>query len=97
MNTVTSRLIDATKPYQVRTGCGHIVIRRMREATAGVPYTPETIIEAPNGRYCDGCEEIRLAKLAKAWSSAPSASQSQPAGELRCLQERQSTKGAKLV
>jgi hypothetical protein len=47
--------IDRCKPYQVRTGCGHIVTRMMREATAGVPYAPETILEAPNGRVCDGC------------------------------------------
>jgi hypothetical protein len=48
-------LIEGTKPFQVRTGCGHIVIRRMREATAGVPFTPETVLEAPNGRPCDDC------------------------------------------
>lgn len=48
--------IERCMPFQVRTGCGHIVIRMMREATAGVPYTPETIIEAPNGRPCDPCE-----------------------------------------
>jgi hypothetical protein len=28
----------------------------MREATAGVPFTEATIIEAPNGRPCDECE-----------------------------------------
>jgi hypothetical protein len=47
---------DATQPYQVRTGCGHIVTRQMRPSTAGVPYTPETVIEAPNGRPCPTCE-----------------------------------------
>ncbi len=49
-------VIDACKPFQVRASCGHIVIRKMREATAGVPYTPETILEAPNGRACESCE-----------------------------------------
>jgi hypothetical protein len=49
-------LVDGTKPYKVRTSCGHIVIRRMREATAGVPFTPDTIIEAPGGRPCEECE-----------------------------------------
>jgi len=49
-------MVGSTQPYKVRTGCGHIVIRRMRESTAGVPYTPETIIEAPNGRPCPACE-----------------------------------------
>jgi len=47
---------DMTQPYKVRTGCGHVVVRRMRPATAGVPFTPETVIEAPNGRPCDACE-----------------------------------------
>lgn len=51
-----AQLSESTQPFKVRTGCGHIVIRRMREATAGVPYTPETILEAPNGRPCDECE-----------------------------------------
>jgi hypothetical protein len=56
--TVTSyqNQADMTQPYKVRTGCGHIVIRRMRPATAGVPYTPETVLEAPNGRPCAECE-----------------------------------------
>lgn len=49
---------DATQPYQVRTGCGHIVTRQMRPSTAGVPYTPETVIEAPNGRPCPTCEAV---------------------------------------
>jgi hypothetical protein len=53
---VQSHLVDSTQPYQVRTGCSHIVIRRMRESTAGVPFSPDVIIEAPNGRPCDECE-----------------------------------------
>lgn len=53
----TSRVIDATKPYKVRTSCGHVVTIMMREATAGVPFTPETIIEVPTGRPCDKCQE----------------------------------------
>tara|TARA_R110000868_G_scaffold78074_1_gene223044 strand:+ start:255 stop:518 length:264 start_codon:yes stop_codon:yes gene_type:complete len=48
---------DMTQPYQVRTGCGHIVTRRMRPSTARVPYTPETIIEAPGGAPCAACEK----------------------------------------
>ena len=55
-NTPQARMVDRTQPYQVRTGCGHVVIRRMRESTAGVPYTPETIIDAPHGRPCPDCE-----------------------------------------
>jgi len=49
-------LVEGTKPFKVRASCGHIVIRRMREATAGVPYTPEVVLDAPNGRECDTCE-----------------------------------------
>ena len=49
-------LVESVKPFKVRASCGHVVIRKMREATAGVPYTPETILDAPNGRACDACE-----------------------------------------
>lgn len=51
-----STVVDACQPFKVRASCGHIVIRKMREATAGVPYTPETILDAPNGRACEECE-----------------------------------------
>jgi len=49
-------VIDSVKPFNVRASCGHIVIRKMREATAGVAYTPDVILDAPNGRACDACE-----------------------------------------
>lgn len=49
---------DRTQPYSVRTSCGHVVIRRMRPSTVGVPYTPETILDAPGGRPCDDCQVI---------------------------------------
>jgi len=48
--------VESTMPFKVRASCGHIVIRRMREATAGRPYTEDTILEAPNGRACEECE-----------------------------------------
>ena len=51
-----TRLVESTQPFKVRASCGHIVIRRMREATAGVRYTPETILDAPRGRACEECE-----------------------------------------
>lgn len=47
---------DATQPYQVRTGCGHIVTRRMRPSTAGVAFGPAVVLEAPNGAPCSNCE-----------------------------------------
>jgi hypothetical protein len=52
----TLAIVDATKPYKVRARCGHIVIRRMREATAGVPFSETVVLDAPNGRECDECE-----------------------------------------
>ncbi len=61
-----SMLVEGTQPYKVRTGCGHIVIRRMREATAGVPFTEDTILAAPNGRPCEDCEaDPLLGQLAR--------------------------------
>lgn len=57
---VTTTLVESVKPFKVRASCGHIVIRKMREATAGVPYTPETVLDAPNGRACSDCEERAL-------------------------------------
>jgi hypothetical protein len=56
MIEVTSRLVESTKPFKVRTSCGHVVIRRMREATAGVAWSEDVVLEAPNGRPCDACE-----------------------------------------
>lgn len=52
-------LIEGVKPFKVRASCGHIVIRKMREATAGVPYADDVILDAPNGRACEECENRR--------------------------------------
>jgi hypothetical protein len=57
-------VIEACQPFKVRASCGHIVIRKMREATAGVPYTEDVVLEAPNGRACDACEKIQMARFA---------------------------------
>jgi hypothetical protein len=54
--TTESRVIDSVKPFKVRASCGHIVIRPMREATAGLAYAPDVVLEAPNGRACPACE-----------------------------------------
>ena len=54
-----SRAGETPQPFQVRARCGHIVIRRMRESTAGVAYGPDVILDAPNGRECDACEKER--------------------------------------
>jgi hypothetical protein len=51
-----SAVVDSVKPFQVRASCGHVVTRKMREATAGVAYTPDVILDAPNGRACPTCE-----------------------------------------
>lgn len=55
---VTSAYVERCQPFKVRASCGHIVIRKMREATAGVPYTEKTVLDAPNGRACDECEKL---------------------------------------
>jgi hypothetical protein len=60
-----TRLDDSVQPFKVRASCGHIVIRKMREATAGVKYTPEVILDAPRGRACDECEKARIEREAK--------------------------------
>ena len=79
--------------YTVRTGCGHIVIRRMREATAGVPWTEDTVIDAPNGRPCEGCERllsvpcpschtVRLVPGRPGWATCECADQPWPLAEV---------------
>lgn len=65
-----TRLIEGTKLFKVRTGCGHIVIRRMREATAGVPYTEEVILEAPNGMPCEACQKLASSQEFGVWRLA---------------------------
>ena len=54
MITVTSNYAERTQIYKVRMVCGHIENRRMRPATAGVPWTPDTIIDAPTAK-CAAC------------------------------------------
>jgi hypothetical protein len=51
-----SAVIDATQPYKVRASCGHIDIRRMRPSTAGVPYSADVVLDAPNGAPCEACQ-----------------------------------------
>ncbi len=55
---MTAILIEGVKPFKVRASCGHITVRKMREATAGVLFTEDTILEAPNGRACPDCEML---------------------------------------
>lgn len=52
-----STRMERCKPYRVRTSCGHEVIRQMREETARIAWTPDVVIDAPNGRPCPMCEE----------------------------------------
>lgn len=56
---VTSGYVDRVQPYRVRASCGHIVIRPMREATAGVPFSEDVVLDAPHGRACEACEAKR--------------------------------------
>ena len=59
LRLVTSSLGAGVKPYKVRASCGHIVVRSMREATAGVPYSESVVLDAPTGRACEACEAKR--------------------------------------
>lgn len=52
----TSAVVDSAKPFKVRASCGHIDIRKMREA-------PEVILDAPNGRACEECEKVTTQRL----------------------------------
>jgi hypothetical protein len=54
---------DKTQVYKVRMTCGHIEDRRMRPATAGVPWSPEAIVHA--GAECKACRAEADAFLAK--------------------------------
>lgn len=54
--TVTSDYAQRCMPYKVRTSCGHIVVRKMRPATAGVPFSDDVVLEAPNGLACADCK-----------------------------------------
>lgn len=45
--TVTSGYISRCQPYKVKMACGHIETRMMREATAGIPWTPDATLETP--------------------------------------------------
>lgn len=51
------------KPFRVKLGCGCIVIRNMREATARVCWTPELVIDNHSDVICDGCRPAYDAKI----------------------------------
>jgi hypothetical protein len=68
-SNVVSILVASCLPYQLRTSCGHLVIRKMREATAGVPYSPDVILEAPGGRPCEACEKAEIAAREATWTA----------------------------
>jgi hypothetical protein len=54
----TSRIVARCQPFKVEMQCGHVETRMMREATAGIPWTPEAMLKAP---YAE-CVECRKAK-----------------------------------
>jgi hypothetical protein len=79
---VTSRIADTVRPFKVRASCGHIVVRKMRAATAGVPYSEDVVLNAPNGRACDACE-AKAKKDFGAHAPKPAAKKDVKAPELR--------------
>lgn len=58
--SVEAGYVDRCRPFKVRTSCGHIVIRPMREATAGVAFRDDVVLEAPHGRACPACRRPTL-------------------------------------
>jgi hypothetical protein len=46
------------RPYRVRMTCGHGEWRLMREATAGIPWTPDAVVNAPS-MPCARCWKAR--------------------------------------
>jgi hypothetical protein len=61
MSDVISEYGERTQLYKVRMKCGHIEQRRMRPATAGIPWipwTPDATVEAPTAE----CKACRTAK-----------------------------------
>lgn len=59
---VTAGYVARCQPYRVRMGCGHVESRMMREATAGVPWSPDAEIDASPGSECKLCRAQKLAK-----------------------------------
>lgn len=57
MSVTTS--VEKTRPYRVLASCGHVVIRRMREVTAGIPYAPDVLLHAPHGMPCESCQGVK--------------------------------------
>lgn len=59
--TIETGFMERTQVYQVRMSCGHIEQRRMRPATAGMPWSPTAVVQA--GAKCACCRDIRSAVL----------------------------------
>jgi hypothetical protein len=77
---VGSTSAEGIQPYRVRASCGHVVVRPMTPATAGVPYSETVVIDAPKGRACEACEAKRDPQRR---SGTPAAEKSVKAAELR--------------
>lgn len=68
-SNVVSILSAGVLPYRVRASCGHIVIRKMRESTAGVPFTEDVLLESPTGRPCEPCEKAHTEAVDAMWAA----------------------------
>jgi len=44
--TASTTLVERCQPYKVLMTCGHIEERKMREQTAGVPWSPDVVLKA---------------------------------------------------
>jgi len=59
-------------------GCGHIEFRKMREATAGIPWTPSAIVDNTHGGECAACRDGETEFLARVPTPEPPKTPARP-------------------
>lgn len=69
LSTPTSYFVARCQSYRVEMRCGHIETRMMREATAGIPWTPTATIKTDR-RDCADCEAKEQAARDAAWRAS---------------------------
>ncbi len=54
-----SLLTEKCERFQVRMACGHIEIRVMRPATAGIAWSQDAIVDNTKGAECKACRNAK--------------------------------------
>lgn len=58
--TIDQEQSQLTQLYKVlMRGCGHVESRRMRPETAGIPWTPEAVVQSSEGACCKACRTMK--------------------------------------